>query len=218
MAKIGTRDDVYVQRNEIVDVVKVASSELAPEALPEVASAEELVVVPTGPTTTVKVTGSTQIKKIAAIRAGLIIVLVLTGAATVSNGENLKLVASYSGLATRVLTLVSDGTNFQEVTRDPAPVSTPLAQEALAESTGKTPSTTRNALVTGQIETATATRTKIKILVGAVIVLELVAPVSSTGTSLIPFSFMVPANQAFKWEKIEGTVEASGFKFSSTLV
>jgi hypothetical protein len=188
------------------------------EALKELASAEELVPTDEGPVTTVKVTGVAEIKKIKALRAGLVLNLLFTSTATVTNGENLKLFANYPGTANRMLTLVSDGVNWWEVSRDPVRGVVPTAQEALAEGVEKEPSATRNTIVTGQIATATATRTKITISVGGVVVAELVVPVSDTGVSGSPFCFSVPAGQKFKWTKVEGTVEANGFKFSSMLL
>jgi Pectate lyase superfamily protein len=186
--------------------------------LDELASAEELVPEDQGPVTTYKVTGATEIKKIAALRAGLILVLFLTGEAKLTNGENLVLVNSYEGTANRTITLVCDGVNWIEVSRDRAKASLATTLEAKAEKTATTPSSTRNTWVTGQVETATATRTKIKIKVGGGVVQELAISAAATGVSVTPFSFPVPANRSWEWEKVEGTVEANGFKFSNTII
>lgn len=77
-------------------------------------------------------------------------------------------------------------------------------------------SATKPALVTGFVETATLTRTKVKILVGATVVTEAAVSVSSAGVSVVPFTFAVPAGNKWKWEKVEGTIEL--FRTSYTVL
>lgn len=92
----------------------------------------------------------------------------------------------------------------------------PTALATRAEKTEFEPSATKPALVTGHFEGATLTRTKVKILVGATIVCEGVISAANTGVTALPFSFAVPAAGKWKWEKVEGTIEA--FKTSYTIL
>lgn len=184
--------------------------------LVELASAEELVPTDEGPVTTVKVTGAVEIKKIKILRAGLILNLLFTSTATVANGENLKIGSNFIGGANRMLQLVSDGTNWQEVSRDPARANGATELTERTVGTEFEASATRNTIVTGMVTTATATRTKILVKVSGVVVFEAAASVAATGTSIIPFAFMVAAGSKWKWEKIEGTVE--NLKTSYTII
>lgn len=87
-------------------------------------------------------------------------------------------------------------------------VNPPTALAERAEKAEVEPNAKRPAIVTGIMESATATRTKIKILVGATVVLELEASVVATGVSVIPFCFAIAKGTKYKWEKVEGTVNA----------
>lgn len=187
--------------------------------LTEVPSAEELTPTDEGPVTTIKVTGATEIKKIAALRAGLVLNLLFTGAAPIVNGNNLALKGNFLGGANRILSLECDGTNYIEIGRSPA-----LGSEAAGALTARNageefePSSTRPTLVTGQFEGAAVTRTKVKVFVGGVVVFEGVISAANTGITAQPFCFVVPAGKKWKWEKVEGTVEANGFKTSYTIL
>jgi Pectate lyase superfamily protein len=166
-----------------------------------------------------KITGTTEIKKINATNEGHLVTLKFAEALTVKNGENLKLREDMATTANSTLTLSCDGTNWYEVSRDTYQKAVaPTALEAKAEKTEVEPSATRTTMVTGRVETAATTRTVIKILVGATVVVELNASAAASGKSLLPFCFAVPAGAKWKWEKVEGTVETNGFKFSNTVL
>jgi len=165
-----------------------------------------------------KITGTTEIKKINATFEGHSVTLKFAGALTVKKGENLELREDMVMAAGSVLTLICDGTNWYQTPRDYQKAVAPTALAEKAEKTEVEPSATRTAIVTGRVETASATRTVIRILVGATIVAELEASVTVTGKSLLPFCFTVPAGSKWKWEKVEGTVETNGFKFSTTVI
>lgn len=77
----------------------------------EVASANTL-TLPNG--RVVKVTGTTEIKKITAGAKGKVVTLIFAGSLTVKDGENLKLSADFAATADDAITLVSDGTNWYE--------------------------------------------------------------------------------------------------------
>lgn len=85
---------------------------------------------------------------------------------------------------------------------------TPTALASRAEATDFEPSATKAAIVTGFFEGPTLTRTRIKIKVGGVVVVEGVISGASTGVSVYSFTFAVPAGAKWRWEKVEGTVEA----------
>lgn len=78
------------------------------------------------------------------------------------------------------------------------------------------PSATKATIITGHFEGATLTRTKIKVLVAAVVVFESEISVANSGVTSNCFCFAVPAATKWKWEKVEGTVEA--FKTSYTVL
>jgi hypothetical protein len=63
------------------------------------------------------ITGTTTITSIAAGQAGREIALIFTGALTVTDGSNLKLNGNFVTAADSVMRLVSDGTNWYEVSR-----------------------------------------------------------------------------------------------------
>ncbi len=92
----------------------------------------------------------------------------------------------------------------------------PTALATRAEKTEFEPSATKPVLVTGHFEGATLTRTKVKIFVGATIVCEGVISAANTGVTALPFCFAVAAAGKWKWEKVEGTIEA--FKTSYTVL
>lgn len=92
----------------------------------------------------------------------------------------------------------------------------PTALATKAEKTATEPSATKPAFINAQVEGATLTRTKIKVLVGATVVTEAVVSAANTGVTAIPMSFIVPAGTSWTWEKVEGTIEA--FKFSTTIL
>ena len=64
-----------------------------------------------------EVTGTTTITAIAAGYPGRLVTLKFNGALTVEDDNNLKLVGDFTTSANDVLTLVSDGTNWFEVSR-----------------------------------------------------------------------------------------------------
>lgn len=78
------------------------------------------------------ITGTTGITSIAAMTAGLIVFLQFDGVVTVTDGSNLKLNGNFTSAAGDSLTLISDGTNWWEIARNPAFV--PTAANALAGS------------------------------------------------------------------------------------
>lgn len=86
----------------------------------EVASANTITVKDAGPATVVKVTGSTEIKKITATRPNHLLTLIFTGTLFIANGENLKLASSVRATPGFTITLICDGTNWEEVSRKPA--------------------------------------------------------------------------------------------------
>lgn len=92
----------------------------------------------------------------------------------------------------------------------------PTALATKAEKTETEPSATKPAFINAQLEGATLTRTKIKVLVGATVVTEAVISAANTGVTACPMSFVVPAGSKWQWEKVEGTIEA--FKFSTTIL
>lgn len=63
------------------------------------------------------ITGTTTITSITAKVAGTVIVLKFNGALTLTNGSNLKLVADFVTVAGDTIILVSDGTNWWEISR-----------------------------------------------------------------------------------------------------
>lgn len=65
----------------------------------------------------IKVSGTTEIKKITAAEAGTVVTLVFEGVVKTVDGENLKLSANLESTADDTLTLASDGTNWYEVAR-----------------------------------------------------------------------------------------------------
>lgn len=83
-------------------------------SVPSVASAGTL-TLPFGRVVTV--TGTTGITSITARPAGDVVTLIFSGILTVTDGSNLKLSANFTTSADDSLTLVSDGTNWIEVSR-----------------------------------------------------------------------------------------------------
>lgn len=65
----------------------------------------------------IKVTGTTEIKKIAISEAGTVVTLLFEGVVKVVDGENLKLAGNFESTADDTLSLASDGTNWFEVAR-----------------------------------------------------------------------------------------------------
>jgi len=63
------------------------------------------------------ISGTTQIDQIAASRAGRRITLIFQGVLTVVDGSNLKIAGNFTTSADDSLTLVSDGTNWIEISR-----------------------------------------------------------------------------------------------------
>lgn len=66
------------------------------------------------------ITGTTNITTITAGPAGLVVVLIFSAALTVVNGSNLKLKSDFYTAQNSTLSLISDGTNWIELSRTPA--------------------------------------------------------------------------------------------------
>lgn len=82
---------------------------------PQLAAAKEFTVK--GIPSRVRTTGATAIESIVPTIAGHVMSLAFTAGATVVDGENLKLAGNFEGAGGRVLTLVCDGTNWEEISR-----------------------------------------------------------------------------------------------------
>lgn len=67
--------------------------------------------------TAVTVTGTTGITSVTIAPAGRVVVLLFTATLTVTDGSNLKLAGNFSATADDTLMLLSDGTNWYEVSR-----------------------------------------------------------------------------------------------------
>lgn len=181
----------------------------------EVASANTISV--SARISTAKLTGTTEVKKINATFAGHRLTLRFGGGIKVINGENLKLAGNFSGNTSRTLTLVCDGTNWEEVSRVPTlAVTGPEALVERAAGSEFEPSATRSVMVSGFFESPTATRTKVLFKVEGVVVTEAVVSVAATGVSTTPFFFYAPAGSKWKWEKVEGTVNALKTSYTVT--
>lgn len=83
--------------------------------------AEELTaaetISPSATVNTVKINGTTTIKKVTATYNGHLLVLRFGESVTVEGSENLRLNASFSATVNDTLTLLCNGTNFYEVAR-----------------------------------------------------------------------------------------------------
>jgi hypothetical protein len=200
----------------LIGASPTTSVDQRPKVNREIAAAKAM-VIPRG-VEFVRITGETKIEEIESNGDGQVVMLKFASTAIVKNGNNLILAGDFEGSANRILALITDGSNWYELFRTRQNAIAPTALTEKAEKTETEPSATRTTIVTGRVETASATRTVIKILVGATVVAELEASVTVTGKSFLPFCFAVPAGSKWKWEKVEGTVEANGFKFSSTVL
>lgn len=80
------------------------------------------------------ITGTTTITSVTAKPAGMIVMLQFDGALTFTDGSNLKLNGNFTTAADSTITLISDGTNWFELSRQPDNSFTPTAANALAGS------------------------------------------------------------------------------------
>jgi hypothetical protein len=80
----------------------------------EIASANTI-TLPNG--RVIKVTGTTEIKKIVAAAAGTIVILYFAASCKLVKGENLKISATYEATADDTIALACDGTNWREFGR-----------------------------------------------------------------------------------------------------
>ena len=94
------------------------------------------------------ITGTTTITSITAKSAGSIVIMQFDGALQVTDGSNLKLQGNFTTAAESVLGLVSDGTNWFEMFRQPC-LFTPSATNALAGSVLQVVNTLNVAMTTG---------------------------------------------------------------------
>jgi hypothetical protein len=83
-------------------------------------------------------------------------------------------------------------------------VETPGALTERAAATEFEPSATKATLVTGYMEGPSLTRDAITITNNGVVVHELNDSAAATGTSKIPFSFIVAVGKKWKWTSVEG--------------
>lgn len=81
----------------------------------EVASAKTMTI--SSGVSLVKVSGTSEIKKVNATVAGHLVVFKFASTAKVLDGENLKLVSEFKATSDDTLTLICDGTNWYEVAR-----------------------------------------------------------------------------------------------------
>jgi len=77
------------------------------------------------------ITGTAAITSITAKTAGTVVILQFDSTASLVDGSNLKLAGNFTGAAESQIALVSDGTNWFEVCRQPSTF-TPTASNALA--------------------------------------------------------------------------------------
>lgn len=94
------------------------------------------------------ITGTNAITSITAKTAGTQVVLQFDSTASLVDGSNLKLAGNFQGAAESQIMLVSDGTNWFEVCRQPNTF-TPTATNALAGSVVQVQSTKTGAVATG---------------------------------------------------------------------
>jgi hypothetical protein len=95
------------------------------------------------------ITGTTTITSITAKSAGTVVYLQFDGILTVTDGSNLKLGSNFVTAAESTLALVSDGTNWYELSRSPAVTFTPSASNALTGSVIQVVNTQTGAVATG---------------------------------------------------------------------
>lgn len=94
------------------------------------------------------ITGTNAITSITAKTAGTVVTLQFDSTASLVDGSNLKLQGNFQGATDAQITLVSDGTNWFEVSRNNSSY-TPTAANALAGSVVKTLNTQTGAVATG---------------------------------------------------------------------
>lgn len=94
------------------------------------------------------ITGTNAITSITAKTAGTQVVLQFDSTASLVDGSNLKLNGNFTGAAEAQITLVSDGTNWFEISRN-NPTLTPTAANALAGSVIQVVNTQTSAYATG---------------------------------------------------------------------
>jgi hypothetical protein len=87
--------------------------------LPEIDTTGSLgtITLPNGSDEIFRITGTTTITTITALRPKRRVTLVFASTAQLTDGSNLKLTANFTGGADRTITLVCDGTNWFEVSR-----------------------------------------------------------------------------------------------------
>jgi hypothetical protein len=93
------------------------------------------------------ITGTTTITSIASKAAGTVVRLQFDGILTLTDGSNLKLAGNFVTAAESTITLVSDGSNWYELSRSPNTY-TPTASNALAGSVVQTVNTQTGAVST----------------------------------------------------------------------
>jgi hypothetical protein len=157
-----------------------------------------------------QVTGNTNITEgMEVTYPGHVVTLFFTGTPLVSNAGTFNIDGNFQAANGATLTLCCIGASWWEVTRKPKNLQTlaaPTAQAELANNTETEASATRGAIVTLQWEAATATRSKIRVKVGATIVGEDEVSIADTGVNFSMVTFAVPAGSKWKWEQVEGTV------------
>lgn len=94
------------------------------------------------------ITGTNAITSITAKQAGTVVTLQFDSTASLVDGSNLKLQGNFTGAAEAQITLVSDGTNWFEVSRNTATY-TPTAANALSGSVIQVVNTQSGAVSTG---------------------------------------------------------------------
>jgi len=88
------------------------------------------------------ITGTTTITSVTAKTAGTIVILQFDGILTFTDGSNLKLNGDFATAAGSVIALISDGTNWFEVSRTPENVNAGTAVQVVNTQTGATSSGT----------------------------------------------------------------------------
>lgn len=92
----------------------ISTQKISRDGFAEVASAESVTLPGAA---LVKVTGSTEVKKITAAAAGTKVTLLIAATAKLVDGENLKLSAAGPNTADDTISLICDGTNWYETGR-----------------------------------------------------------------------------------------------------
>lgn len=94
------------------------------------------------------ITGTNAITSITAKTAGTFVILQFDSTASLVDGSNLKLAGNFQGAAESQIMLVSDGTNWFEVCRQPSTF-TPTVSNALSGSVIQTVNTTSTSVTSG---------------------------------------------------------------------